>query len=146
MATRKRAERTRDVEYDAVVIGAGLGGLSAARALLEKGHKVLLLEAQERVGGRLKTAYLPTNKALSVDVGGQWVGPLHTRMISLLEELKVPLVAQYGTGADLLDDGSSVRRSLNLGTNIPRVHLLALIETQLSIISGIQRRAAGSRR
>ena len=81
------------------------------------------------------------DKALSVDVGGQWVGPLHTRMISLLEELNVPLVAQYGTGADLLDDGASVRRSLNLGTNIPRVHLLALIETQLSIISGIQRRA-----
>ena len=85
MPTRKRL---RDDEYDAIVIGAGLGGLSAARALLEKGHKVLLLEAQERVGGRLKTAYLPTNKALSVDVGGQWVGPLHTRMISLLEELK----------------------------------------------------------
>ena len=76
MPTRKSARRTPDDEYDAIVIGAGLGGLSAARALLEKGHRVLLLEAQERVGGRLKTAYLPTNKALSVDVGGQWVGPV----------------------------------------------------------------------
>jgi flavin-dependent dehydrogenase len=38
---------------DAIVIGAGPAGLSAARYLHDRGHKVVVLEAQDRVGGRI---------------------------------------------------------------------------------------------
>src|SRR5262245_15854572 len=48
------AHRTCDV----VVIGAGLSGLSAARTLVRQGVEVLVLEAQDRVGGRLLTSHI----------------------------------------------------------------------------------------
>ena len=116
------------------MVGGGLGGLAAARRLLGSGLKVLLLEAQERVGGRTKAVGLASAPSCSVDLGGQWIGPLHTRMLALWEELGLPLVPQYAKGADLLDDGRSVRRSLNAGTNIPRVGLHALLELQLRVL------------
>lgn len=42
-------------EYDAIIVGAGLAGLSAAISLSEAGQNILLLEKSDRVGGRLKT-------------------------------------------------------------------------------------------
>ncbi|RLS97983.1 MAG: FAD-dependent oxidoreductase, partial [Planctomycetota bacterium] len=41
--------------YDAIVVGAGLAGLTAAKSLIDAGLDVLVLEADERPGGRLKT-------------------------------------------------------------------------------------------
>ena len=107
----------RDDEYDAVIVGGGIGGVAAARRLLEAGKRVCLLEAQDRWGGRTKHARSSAVPGVTVDVGGQWVGPSHTRLLELLRTLGLPLVRQYGRGADLLDDGQQIRKSLNLGTN-----------------------------
>ena len=41
----------RDDEYDAVIVGGGIGGVAVARRLLEAGKRVCLLEAQDRWGG-----------------------------------------------------------------------------------------------
>ena len=41
--------------HEAIVIGAGASGLSAAKVLAEKGVDVLVLEARDRVGGRTWT-------------------------------------------------------------------------------------------
>ena len=60
---------------DVIVIGAGLAGLMAARELTYKGHTVRVIEALDRVGGRLftKSKVLPTtNETIYYDVGGQW--------------------------------------------------------------------------
>jgi monoamine oxidase len=58
--------------YDAVVIGAGFAGITAARDLTEQGNKVLLLEARDRVGGRTYTKKFPgTDK--DVEMGGQFI-------------------------------------------------------------------------
>ena len=45
--------------HDAIVIGAGFAGLVAARDLIEAGHKVLVLEARDRAGGRTYTSTFP---------------------------------------------------------------------------------------
>lgn len=44
-----------DKPKDVIIIGAGMAGLSAAYELAQVGHKVQILEMQERVGGRVKT-------------------------------------------------------------------------------------------
>ena len=48
--------------YDVIVIGAGVSGLSAARLLHQNGFDVLVLEAQDRVGGRTWTARVSFTK------------------------------------------------------------------------------------
>lgn len=48
--------RTNTKRYDTVIIGAGIAGLVCARALIEAGKSVLILEARDRLGGRILTA------------------------------------------------------------------------------------------
>ena len=60
--------------YDVVVIGAGFAGLVAGRDLIEAGHKVLVLEARERAGGRTYSTKFPGTDVV-VDLGAEWFDP-----------------------------------------------------------------------
>jgi len=73
--------------YDCVVIGGGLAGLVAARNLQRLGHTVVLLEARDRLGGRMYGRSLPSGQW--IDLGGQWVGPTQDRFLALLNEYGV---------------------------------------------------------
>ena len=72
---------------DVAIVGAGLSGLLAARVLDRDGIDVLVLEAQERVGGRTLTAHL--DDSIFIDDGGQWVRPNQGRIDALASELNV---------------------------------------------------------
>ncbi len=65
---------------DVLVIGAGFSGLTAARVLHQAGASVLLLEARDRVGGRIKAGEIA---GLSVDLGGMWQGGGQRRLAAL---------------------------------------------------------------
>lgn len=58
--------------YDVVVIGAGAAGLAAAARLTEAGRSVLVLEARDRVGGRIDTRHEPGLNA-PVELGAEFV-------------------------------------------------------------------------
>lgn len=81
---------------DVVVIGAGLSGLRAARALAEAGVRVLVLEAQRRVGGRTLT--VTPGDGLFIDHGGQWVSPGQERIPCLARSLGVELFPSWDEG------------------------------------------------
>lgn len=90
------------------IVGAGFAGLTAARALKTAGHRVTILEARERVGGRIHTK--SAKDGTPVDVGGQWIGPGQDRVIALAEELGVETFPSYEEGDTLcLYEGTVMR-------------------------------------
>ncbi|MGB2920151.1 MAG: FAD-dependent oxidoreductase [Mycobacterium sp.] len=94
-------------EADVIVVGAGISGLIAARTLLNAGLTPLILEADERIGGRILTEEaLP---GLPVELGAQWIGDTHHRMFALAAELGVETYPQYDEGEtsyDLVGSGT----------------------------------------
>ena len=83
-------------EADVVIVGAGISGLIAARTVLAAGLTPVVLEADDRVGGRILTQdALP---GLPVELGAQWIGDTHHRMFALAAELGVPTYPQYDDG------------------------------------------------
>ncbi len=80
------------------MIGAGLSGLTAAYELQKVGCKVLVLEAKQRVGGRLLNQTIPGGV---VDGGGSWIGPQQTAVLALLHELDIATWPQYTSGKNL---------------------------------------------
>src|SRR4051794_11399337 len=94
-ARRQRRKRHADV----VVIGAGLAGLSAARRLVAAGRSVVVLEARDRAGGRVKNWRCGAGKACDC---GQLVAPLHTRMRALTAEFGIGLYKPFLDGDDLV--------------------------------------------
>ena len=111
-----------------VVVGAGLAGLSAARALRAHGVDVLVVEARDRVGGR--TLNHPVGDGKIVEVGGQWVGPGQERILRLIGELGIETFDTYGAGKNLFEHGE--RLSSYRGA-IPKVNPVALIDVQLAM-------------
>jgi monoamine oxidase len=81
---------------DVAIVGAGLAGLSAARALKHAGLSFVVLEARERVGGRTWTDSF--SDGTPVDRGGQWIGPPQTRVVELARQLGVETFPTYDQG------------------------------------------------
>lgn len=95
-------------QVDVVVVGAGLAGLIAARTLLGQGHTVRVLEARDRVGGRLLNHTFPGGP--TVELGGQWVGPTQDRVMALADELGIGRYPTYDEGDALAIMGGEVIR------------------------------------
>lgn len=93
---------------DVVVIGAGASGLAAGKALKVAGVDFFVLEARDRVGGRTYSHTL--NNGVTIDLGGQWVAPTQTRVLSLARELGLHIFPSYDDGDRiLLRDGKAER-------------------------------------
>lgn len=86
---------SKSVEADVVVIGAGLAGLAAARVLAEHGKRVLVLEARNRLGGRVFTERTP--EGALIEHGAEFVHGRAPDLWSLIEESGAQLIERSGS-------------------------------------------------
>ncbi len=84
-----------EITRDVVVIGAGAAGLTAANALRKAGLSVAVLEARDRVGGRLWTDEID---GAMLEIGGQWVSPDQDALIDTVAELGLDTFSRYREG------------------------------------------------
>lgn len=110
------------IDADVCVVGAGYAGLTAARRLSQNGKSVVVLEARDRIGGRIWTHHLSDGSP--VDRGGAWLAPKHEAIFELAREVGVSTYKTWVKGAHLLVDGGRTRRYTGL---IPKISPLAVI-------------------
>ncbi len=108
-------------DVDVVVVGAGLAGLAAARDLSRAGRSVAVVEARDRVGGRIVNHRF--DDGTTVEIGGQWVGPTQDRILALAAEVDVATFPTYDAGELVTArNGKIVRhRSPTFGLPAPAV-------------------------
>ena len=102
-----------------IVVGAGISGLAAAKKLKEIGFNVIVLESQDKVGGRLRT-----NRTLGVafDEGASWIHGITGNPITSLAQ-------QAGMKTSLTDDNSFI--SYDLGGTLRSDTLYSQAENEL---------------
>jgi monoamine oxidase len=82
-----------------IIIGGGLSGLTLAYLMAKHSIEVTLLEASPRLGGRIQTINGPLKTPL--ELGATWFSDLHTKLLTLLEELGLKKYPQFSKGISL---------------------------------------------
>ena len=118
---------------DVVVVGGGLSGLVAARRVRAAGRSVLVLEAGDRVGGRILNHTLAGGSV--IEAGGAFVGPTQNHILALAAELGVPTFREYVEGKNVYVSNG---RSQQYEGTVPPDPLILADAAQLQLrINGI---------
>jgi monoamine oxidase len=125
---------TTSSHADIAVIGAGIAGLAAARALAEGGHSVILIEARDRVGGRILTSHDPATD-LAIELGAEFVHGRPPELLDLIHEAGLTLYKREGDfvcyedgklrDCGLFDEAFEVLDDLPESPDIPFAEFLA---------------------
>lgn len=76
-----------------IIIGGGLCGLTTAYFLEKEGYNANILEARDRLGGRIYTSR--TENQAPIEMGATWLGKKHQHLTDLLDELNINIHEQY---------------------------------------------------
>jgi len=89
---------------DIIIIGAGLGGLTLAYLLSKQGKDIKILEASNRIGGRIQT--IKGKLGTPLELGATWFSDHHPNLLALLDELEIKKFTQYSDGISLFQTKS----------------------------------------
>ena len=115
-------------DFDHIVIGAGISGLGAAHFARRAGHRTLVLEASDRIGGCLNSYHFPELGAFWTEAGGHTCFNSYGNLLSILDDLGLTerVQAKQKVGYQLWRQGrrESIRSALHLGEalrSLPRI-------------------------
>ncbi|HWD74039.1 MAG TPA: flavin monoamine oxidase family protein [Solirubrobacteraceae bacterium] len=134
-AKHRRHQRAASHSADVIVVGAGFAGLTAARNIVKAGKSVIVLEARDRVGGRVWNHDLGAGQVS--ERGGTFVGPTQDYLMALATELGVGTFPTYDTGNDVyMADGQRTTYSDTgpLGTAPPDPLTLAEVTADIQLL------------
>lgn len=102
---------------DTIIVGAGVAGLAAARHLVAEGRSVAVLEAHDRIGGRLRSE--PVRSGGRVDVGATWFWPGERRVADLVRQLDLRIHDQFIDGDAMFDAPGTATRLVGNPIDVP---------------------------
>jgi monoamine oxidase len=102
-ARHRRRHRSRRPKVDVVVVGAGVAGLTAARDVAKAGKSVTVLEARNRVGGRVVSKDLGAGK--HSERGATFVGPTQDHVLAVMKDLGIGTYDTYDNGDNVYVNG-----------------------------------------
>jgi monoamine oxidase len=123
---------------DVCVIGAGYSGLTAAWRLHQARRRIVVLEARDRVGGRVFTETHADGTWL--DRGGAWIGPGQDRVYALAAEMGIATYNQYVAGDNVFELHGRVHRYRGLTPKGLRPHDLAAFGVAFARLDRMARR------
>jgi monoamine oxidase len=101
---------------DVIIVGAGLSGLRAATELHSAGLSYVVLEAEDRVGGKTLSVPASSNGTGLVDMGAAWINDSNqSEMFALAEEFDFDLIVQRAEGDSLFQDEEGKVTSIEYG-------------------------------
>ncbi|NES64935.1 MAG: FAD-dependent oxidoreductase, partial [Okeania sp. SIO2D1] len=101
----KGGQRAMAQQTPVLIVGAGIAGLTAAYRLTQAGVPVNIIEARNRVGGRIKTMAKVAGTFLSADLGGEYIDSDHAIIRSLAAELGLTEVDLFANQEGLVGTG-----------------------------------------
>ncbi|WP_075292114.1 flavin monoamine oxidase family protein [Pararhizobium arenae] len=123
-------------DVDVLIVGAGFSGLAAADALIEAGLRVLVLEARDRVGGRVEPADFGTGRR--IDAGGQFISEDMPAVMELVRRYGRPLVSVPDEGRLVLRPGLPSREAFRFHEGVEALRSRAnAIDPRDPAISGL---------
>ncbi len=114
-------------EADVCVVGAGYSGLTAAWRLQQAGRSVVVLEARDRVGGRVWTENHSDGTAY--DRGGGWISPRHEAWRGVMDEFGISTYKTWMAGNHLIVTDDEARPYKGL---IPKIGITPLVTIALA--------------
>ena len=108
---RRRRRKLRSRRADVAVVGAGLAGMTAAYRLMREGHSVIVLEANDRAGGRVLNHEIEGGEIS--EAGGTFIGPTQDRIKAIADTFGVRTFPTYNTGSNVYVDDQGNRSTFS---------------------------------
>jgi monoamine oxidase len=122
------------VDNDVIVVGAGVAGLGAARALSDAGFDVLICEAHSRIGGRVQS--LRRSREHVIELGAEFIHGDTVSTWQLVRQLTLSTSIDARWDGRMVWDGQQLQRMTHLVPHDPQLRALLTIEDALLDYSG----------